>query len=131
MRGVFHVVATLMLVPYLLLAAAFLIGGHAIGAGSLWALLDTLLAHALWIIPWGAIGFGVIMLTVAVLGAYPPTRRLGGILLGALAAGALVVLVTLHSGPLDAGQILFLVPCGLALACGAWLARAGPPTLAG
>lgn len=126
MRGALHVVATLAVIPYLLLAAAFLVGGHAIAAGSLWDALDTLLAHALWIVPWGAIGFVVVMITVAVVGAYPPTRRLGGLMLAGLAAGALVVLVTLGSGPLDAGQLAFLVPCALALAWGAWLARNEP-----
>jgi len=126
MRGVLHVIATLAAVPYVLLAAAFAIGGHAIGAGSLWAALDTLLAHFLWIVPWGAIGFAVVIVTVAVLGVYPPTRRLGGLLLALAAGAALVVIVALHSGPLDAGQLLFLVPCALALACGVWLATSGP-----
>ena len=130
MRGALHVLATLAVIPYVLLAAAFLVAGHAIGADSLWNALDTLLAHALWIVPWGAIGFVVVMITVAVVGAYPPTRRLGGILLAALAAGAVVALVTLASGPLDAGQLAFLVPCALALAFGAWLAMADRPIAA-
>ena len=127
MRGALHVLATLATVPYLLLAAAFAIGGHAIGAGSLWKALDTLLAHFLWIVPWGAIGFGVVVIAVAVLGAYPPTRRLGGLLLALLAGVALAVIVALASGPLDGGQLLFLVPCALALACGAWLASSVRP----
>jgi hypothetical protein len=128
MRGALHVIATLATVPYLLLAAAFSIGGHAIGAGSLWNALDTLLAHFLWIVPWGAIGFAVVVIAVAVLGAYPPTRRLGGLLLALLAGIALVVIVALGSGPLDGGQLLFLVPCALVLACGAWLASTAPPS---
>jgi hypothetical protein len=130
MRGALHVLATLATVPYLLLAAAFSIGGHAIGAGSLWGALDTLLAHFLWIVPWGALGFAVVIVTVAVLGAYPPTRRLGGLLLALLAGAALAVIVLLGSGPLDAGQLLFLVPCALALACGAWLATSAPAAAA-
>ena len=105
MRGALHVVATLATLPYLLLAAAFLIGGHTIGAGSLWSALDTLLAHFLWIVPWGAIGFAVVMFTVAVLGAYPPTRRLGGLLLALVAGAALALIVALHGGPLDGGQL--------------------------
>ena len=130
MRGALHVLATLVAVPYLLLASAFLILGQAIGAGSMWDVLDLLLAHALWIIPWGAIGFVVVIATVAVLGAYAPTRTLGGILLAVLAAGALVVLVTLNSGPLEAGQVVFLVPCVASLACGLWLAFGDRPVAA-
>jgi hypothetical protein len=42
-----------------------------------------------------------------------------------MAGTALVVIVALHSGPLDGGQLLFLAPCALALACGAWLAMSG------
>ena len=126
MRGALHVLATLVTVPYLLLAAAFGIGGHAIGAGSLWGALDTLLAHFLWIVPWGAIGFAVLLIAVAVLGAYLPTRRLGGLLLALLAGVALVVIVVLGSGPLEGRQLLFLVPCALALAYGAWLASSVP-----
>ena len=126
MRGALHVLATLVTVPYLLLAAAFGIGGHAICAGSLWGALDTLLAHFLWIVPWGAIGFAVLLIAVAVLGAYLPTRRLGGLLLALLAGVALVVIVVLGSGPLEGGQLLFLVPCALALAYGAWLASSVP-----
>jgi len=121
MRGVLHVLATLATVPYLLLAAAFGIGGHAIGAGSLWGALDRLLAHFLWIVPWGAIGCAFVLIAVAVLGAYLPTRRLGGLLLALLAGVALAVIVALGSGPLDGGQLLFLAPCALALAYGAWL----------
>ena len=130
MRGALHVVATLALVPYLVLAAAFLILGHTIGAGSPWNMLDTLLAHALWIVPWGAIGFAVVILTIAVLGTRASTRRLGAFLVALLAAGALVVLVALGSGPLDAGQVLFLVPCLAALACAAWLVHAERPATA-
>ena len=130
MRGALHVLATLATVPYVVLAAAFAIGGHAIGARSPWNALDTLLAHFLWIVPWGAIGFAVVILTVAALGAYPPTRRLGGLLLALLAGAALVVIVALHSGPLDGGQLVFLAPCALALAWGAWLAFAGDPAAA-
>lgn len=122
-RGALHVLATLATVPYLLLAAAFAIGGQTIGAGSVWNALAVLLAHFLWIVPWGAVGFAVVLVVVAVLGAYPPTRRLGGALLALLAGIALAVIVALHSGPLDGGQLLFLAPCALALACGAWLAR--------
>lgn len=127
MRGALHVLATLATVPYVLLAAAFSIGGHAIGAGSPWSALDALLAHFLWIVPWGAIGFAVVTATVAVLGAYPPTRRLGASLLALMAGTALVAIVALHSGPLDGGQLLFLAPCALALACGAWVAMSGAP----
>ncbi|HET7063916.1 MAG TPA: hypothetical protein VFI49_06525 [Rudaea sp.] len=47
MRGALHLLCTLVLLPYLLLAAWFLILGDAISAGSLASFLTTLLSHAL------------------------------------------------------------------------------------
>lgn len=123
MRALLHVLATLVLVPYLVLAAGFLILGHMILSGSPWAMLDTLLAHALWIVPWGAIGFGVGIVALAIAGAVPRTRRPAAALLAVLAGGALAVLVLGDSSPLDVGAFVFLLPCIAALACGVWLAR--------
>ena len=48
-----HVLATLLLAPYVALAILLLAFGHATSRGSLWGFLDAVLNHALWIIPWG------------------------------------------------------------------------------
>jgi hypothetical protein len=124
MHGFLHVVATAVLAPYAALAAAFLVLGHAIAQRDLWSLVDTLLQHALWIMPWGLVGFALALVAIAVLGAVPHSRWIGAAILGALAAASLVVLVTLESGPLDAGGIVFLLPAVAVLAYAAWLAIA-------
>ena len=45
-----------MLLPYLALAAWFLIVGDVIAASSLASVLTTLLSRALWLFPWGLLG---------------------------------------------------------------------------
>ena len=56
MRGAMHLLCTLVLLPYLALAAWFLIIGDVAAAGSLASVLMTLLSHALWLMPWGLLG---------------------------------------------------------------------------
>jgi hypothetical protein len=125
-RGTLHVLGTLILVPYLILAAGFLLLGHAISRaqGSVWVIFDTLLHQAVWIIPWGVIGAAGALLALAALGVFPETRRLGGVCLAVLAAASLVVLVVIPESRLDAGALTFLVPCMSVLALGVWLAWA-------
>ena len=43
MRAALHVLATIVVVPYVVLASAFVILRHAISRGSLWSVLDALL----------------------------------------------------------------------------------------
>jgi len=120
MRAVFHLVGVVVLLPYLALASAFLILGHAIASGSLLGILDRLLNHALWIVPWGIIGAAVVIVAVALLGVIPGTRLIGAACLGALAAASLVVILVIGSSPIDVGQALFLVPCAAVLVFAAW-----------
>jgi hypothetical protein len=81
MRGALHLLCTIMLLPYLLLAAWFLILGDAIAGGSLASFFTTLLAHALWLIPWGLLGLTVGIVAVAALGVIDGARWLGGLCL--------------------------------------------------
>jgi hypothetical protein len=121
-RGTLHVLGTLLLVPYLIFAAGFLLLGRAISRGSLWGFFDTLLQEAVWIIPWGALAAAGFILAVAALGVFPESRRLGGACLAVLAAGSLIVLVTMASTPVGSGDVPFLAPCVAVLALGVWLA---------
>lgn len=118
---------TLVLVPYLALAAAFLLLGAAIArsGGSIWSIFDSLLHQALWIVPWGLIGAAGLIIAIATLGVFPESRRIGGACLAALAAGSIIVLVTMDSSGLDAGSLTFLAPCAGVLVLGLWLAS-GP-----
>ena len=114
-----HVVATVVLIPYLVLAAGFLILGHAISRGSWLAFFDTLIMHAAWLVPWGILASGAAMTIIAILGL-TRLRGLGALCLGVLAADSLAVILIVDRSRIDAGALLFLLPCGLVLLFGLW-----------
>src|SRR5215468_7822461 len=124
MRAFLHILATIVLVPYLVLALGFLLIGHVIASGSLLDALDTLLTHANWLIPWGVIGFVVGIVLLAIFGAMPSTRLAAAICLTVLGAGTMIVLIVMTSPPADVDALLFFIPCALALVAGAWIAKA-------
>jgi len=115
-----HVLAALLLAPYLALAIVFLVFGHATSRGSFLGFLDTLLQHAAWIIPWGILGFGVAMIALATLGIVRETRAFAAALLCALAIASPVILVAVSGSRMDADVIFFLLPCVAVAIFGAW-----------
>jgi hypothetical protein len=121
MRGALHVLAVAVLLPYLVLAYAFLVLGHAISSGSLFGILDTLLTHFVWMIPWGIIGASFASVAIVLLGVIPGVRRLGALCLGVLAAAALAIILVVDTSPLDLGALLFLLPCFGVLAFAVWM----------
>lgn len=124
MRGALHLLCTIVLLPYVMLAAWFLILGDAIAGGSLASFFSTLLSHAVWLIPWGLLGFAGGVLAVMALGLIDSVRWLGGLCLVVLAAGCLLVVVGTNPSAIGPGELLFLLPCFAVLVFGAWLAIA-------
>ena len=124
MRAALHLLCTIMLVPYLLLAAWFLILGDAIAHGSLASFLTTLLSHALWLMPWGLLGFTAGIIGVAALGVIEGARWLGGLCLFILAGSCLFIVITGNPSAVGPGELLFLLPCFAILIFGGWLALA-------
>ena len=122
MRGALHLLCTIVLLPYLMLAGWFLILGDAIAGGSLASFFTTLLAHALWLVPWGLLGFAAAIFGVMALGLIESVRWLGGICLFALATGCLLVVVGVDISGIDLGALIFLLPCFAVAFFGAWLA---------
>ena len=123
MRAVLHVVATLLLAPYVALAIVLAVFGHATSRGSLWGFIDTLANHVNWIIPWGILGFGVAIVVIAGLGIARRTRAFAAALLCALAVASPVVIVAVSGSRLDAEAILFLAPCIVVAIFGGWRVR--------
>jgi hypothetical protein len=121
MRAALHLLCTIMLIPYLLLAAWFLILGDAIAGGSLAAFLMTLLSHALWLIPWGLLGLTAGIVAVAALGMIEAARWLGGLCLFVLATGCLFVVIVGNPAAIGPGELLFLMPCIAIGIFGGWL----------
>lgn len=126
MSAVLHILATLVVVPYVILAIGFVLLGHLIAAGSLLSLLGRLFDHFLWIVPWGAIGFVCVVILVAVLGAIPGYRRIGALCLFALAGASLAIVLIMPMTVPDAGEMLFLSPCIAVVVFAGW--RAFAPT---
>ena len=124
MRGAMHLLCTLVLLPYLALAAWFLILGDAIAGGSLVSFLATLLAHALWLMPWGLLGLTAGIIGLAALGMIESVRWLGGLCLFVLAGSCLFILIAGNRTAIGSGELLFLLPCFAILVFGAWLALA-------
>lgn len=122
MRGILHLIATLVLLPYVALAGAFVLLGSAIAGGSLGAMLRILLAEALWLFPWGFLGCAAAIVVLIALGVGERLRWLGAACLFGLAAASLVVILALPADLPDVGQVVFLLPCAAVLAFSGWLA---------
>ena len=122
MRGALHVLGTIVLVPYVALAAGFALLGHAIASDSLGGFLGTLLSQALWLVPWGLIGSIVAVALVAALGLSARLRWLGGLCLCLIAAGCLTVVLVVTTSRIGLPELIFLLPCMAVLFFGAWLA---------
>jgi hypothetical protein len=124
MRAALHLLCTITLLPYLLLAAWFLILGDAIAGGSLASFLATLLSHALWLMPWGLLGIAAGIIGLATLGMIESLRWLGGLCLFALAGACLFIVIAGNPSAIGPGELLFLLPCFAILIFGGWLAVA-------
>ena len=122
MRAAAHVLATLVLVPYLVLALGLVLLGRAIATGSLGGIFLTLLDQAQWLIPWGILAIIAGLIAVAVAGVFARTRRLAGACIAALGMSCMAVLMTIGSGSMNLDQLVLLVPCIAATAYGAWVA---------
>ena len=122
MRAVLHVLATIVLLPYLLLAAAFVLLEQAIGDGTLGALLKTLFVQLTWLVPWGVLGFLVLVVILVALGLHPASRWLAGLVLCLAAVASIAIVIVKPAAPLDMGGLIFLSPCMLVAAYGAWMA---------
>src|ERR1700686_846005 len=122
MRGILHLLCTIMLLPYIALALWFLILGDAIAGGSLALFLDALLSQAAWMTPWAPIGIATGIVAVAALGLTDGLRWLGGLCFLVLATVCLVVFFVASKSAIGFGEMLFLLPYFAVLVFGGWLA---------
>jgi len=121
MRALFQSLAALAVLPYVLLAAMFLLVREAAGTRGMPELIDVVLAHATWILQWGIYAFVALYCALVLLAFLPGLRRTGALCIFLLAAGSVLVICALHSTAIGAGEILFLLPCVAAAFLGAWL----------
>ena len=123
MRGLVHALATLIALPYALLAAAFLLVGQAARASGLLGVFNVMLSNADWFARWGIYVLPVVYLALAAAGFSTGLRRMGALSLLALSSASLVIIWALHSGKLSIGQWVFLTPCIGVIVTSVWLFR--------
>ena len=129
MPGLLHAIATLVALPYALLAAAFLLVGQAARARGLFGIFNILLHHADWFVRWGIYVLPVIYLALALAGFSPGLRRMGALSLLVLSTGSLLLIWLLPtSGRFDVGQWVFLLPCVAVIGFSAWRVFRAVPT---
>ena len=121
MRAALHIASVALMLPNLVLASAFLLLGHAIGGRTLLGFFDRLITEAAWMMPWGLIAAGAGIIAMLGGGLFVQTRLVAAIAVAALSMMSVVVLIFLQSGPMSAGQWLFLAPGIVSIAIGAWL----------
>lgn len=130
MHSILHVIGTLVVLPYLLLAVAFLLMGDVARTRGLFEILTVVANHANWILRWGIYGLPVLIVLLIVAGLIPSWQRGSAAVLFLVALGSLGVICRLHSGRMELGHIVFLLPCVAVIGASAWLfSRANAPRL--
>ena len=124
MRPLLHLFSILLVLPSVLLAAAFVILGRAIATQSLLGILLQLLDDALFLVPWGLLAALAVLLLIASGGFFAQTRRAAGLCVAVLGVGSIVVslaMILSHSR-MSLGQLTFFIPGAVASCIGIWLA---------
>lgn len=128
MLALLHVLATLVAAPYAALAVFFVAIGRVASTKGLWEILDTALLSLNAILSWGIYALAAIIAAVAAMGCFDRTRTAASAALAALAGVSLLILLFHRTTPVQAGELVFMLPCLAALAFGIWRfgARPGP-----
>ena len=126
-RPLWHLFSILLVLPSVLLAAAFVILGREVAAQSLPGILLQLLADALFVFPWGLLAALVVLLLIAAGGFVAQTRRAAGLSVALLGIGSfVVVLATIVShSRISLDDLPFFIPGIVAICIGLWLAAGG------
>ena len=122
MRAVAFILSTLVLLPYAVLAVGFVLLGRAISGGSLMSFLGAILTQADWFIPWGLLAALCSVVALIFLGVSPQTRRVGAVILLALALASVATIWVLSTKSVGLPELTFLMPCIAVAAFAAWSA---------
>ena len=124
MYGLLHVLAVLVVLPYVGLAVGFLLIGEMAGARSLPAVLGMLWSHTDRMLRWGLYLLPAAALALVAIGFVPRLRRASLLALAVLSGGSLLTIGVISATPIGIGEFAFLLPCAVVLlASGAMLAR--------
>jgi hypothetical protein len=123
MQAVAFILATLVLVPYAILALAFVLFSYAVSGGTLASFLEAIFAEATWLVPWGVLGAACFFVVLVGLGVNRSTRRVGAVILLVLALASIAAAWVLPTNTIGLAEFTFLLPCFAVAGVGAWLAR--------
>lgn len=121
MHALFHTVGAVVVVPYVALALLFLFIGQVARSKGLLALIDVVWNNIDWYLGWGICAAPLLWVCLVATGFVPRLQRAGSLCLCLLAVTSFVVVVTLSSTPVGAGELIFLLPCVAVAATSAWL----------
>ncbi len=121
MRLLLHLVSFALMLPGLAFAAYFLLLGHAISGGSLWAFFERLTSAAASFATWGIFAIAAFLVLILLAGFSVRARWLAACCVMILSIASTFVLIALGSGPLSAGRWLFLVPGLLSSFLSGWI----------
>lgn len=107
MKAFLHTLATIVVLPYMLLAIAFLVIGDVARTRGLFALIDVVLYHANWIVRWGMFGSPVFLTAILVAGFLPSLQRIGAACLFLIAVGSLGVICALNTTRIGLEEAIF------------------------
>ena len=126
MHAFLQTLGAILVLPYVALAAGFLLIGEVARAKGLAAIFDVVFHHFDWIVRWGIYGFVLLWFVLVVMGFFDQFQRFTALCLFLLAAGSSVVIMLLPASKMELGDFLFLVPCFAVAGTSFWLfMRAG------
>ena len=121
MHVVLQTIGAIVALPYIALAAGFLLIGDVARAKGLVGIFDVVLHHFDWIVRWGIYGFLLLWIVFLIMGFFDQFQRFTALCLFLLATGSSIVIMLLHSSRMEFGHYLFLAPCFAVAATSAWL----------
>jgi len=123
-RALLHVINVVLVLPAVALAAAFLLCGTAVAAGSWLGFFGVLLDTAAWLLPWGLLVSFISLLLLVLGGLTARFRLLAAVSVAVLAAASATVVLAMvfAHGNFSVGQFLFFAPALISASLGIWLA---------
>jgi hypothetical protein len=129
MRPLLYLSSLALALPGVVLAAAFLLLGHAIAARSFLGFFGVLVDAFVWLFPWGLLVGMVVLLALVIAGVTARFRWLASVCVAALAIGSSVVVLSLDAmhGNFSPGQLTFFIPALMSATASLWLATSEWP----
>ena len=124
MRALLHVINVVLVLPAVALAAAFLVFGTAVAAGSWLGFFGVQLDTAAWLLPRGPLVSFISLLLLVLGGLTARFHLLASVSVAVLAAASatIVFAMVFAHGNFSAGQFLFFAPALISASLGIWLA---------